>query len=127
MTKSLVFRPDYLQAREYGYLKVKLIVMSAPTILSFNGLKSALEKALGIMALHLPAPNSYVPEINLELLRDYATKKGKDSLVGKQCSSMRDMGDVSVSCQWQAQRNSHTYSVPPRGLFSRLARSFSRF
>ena len=53
--------------------------------LSFSGLKSALEKALGIMALQLPAPNSYVPEINLELLRDYATKKGKDGWL-KECS-----------------------------------------
>jgi TldD protein len=64
--------------------------------ISFNGLKSALEKALGIMALHLPTPNSYVPEINLELLRDYATKKGKDRWLSE-CSSMRDMGGVLLA------------------------------
>jgi len=61
--------------------------------LSFSGLKSALEKGLSILGLQLPAPNSYVPEINLELLRDYATKKGKDAWLGE-CSSMREMGEV---------------------------------
>ncbi len=64
--------------------------------LSFTGLRAALEKALGIMALHLPAPNSYVPEINLELLRDYATRKGKDSWL-IECSSMLEMGDVLLA------------------------------
>jgi TldD protein len=71
--------------------------------LSFTGLKAALEKALGIMGLHLPAPNSYVPEINLELLRDYATKKGKDSWLEK-CSSMREMGDVLLTANGKLQQ-----------------------
>jgi TldD protein len=61
--------------------------------LSFNGLKTALEKALAIMGLHLPAPNSFVPETNLELLRDYAAARGKESWL-KACSSMQEMGDV---------------------------------
>ncbi len=64
--------------------------------LSFNGLKAALEKGLSIMGLQLPAPNSYVPEINLELLRDYAAKKGKESWLAD-CSSMREMGDVLLA------------------------------
>ncbi|GAP96351.1 TldD/PmbA family protein [Leptolyngbya sp. NIES-2104] len=64
--------------------------------LSFNGLKAALEKGLSIMGLHLPAPNSFIPEIHLELLRDYATKKGKEAWLG-QSSSMREMGDVLLA------------------------------
>lgn len=61
--------------------------------LSFSGLKAALEKGLLILGLQLPAPNAYIPEINLELLRDYATKKGKDAWLSE-CSSMREMGEV---------------------------------
>jgi len=61
--------------------------------LSFNGLKTALEKGLSILGLELPNPNSYVPEINLELLRDYATAKGKEAWL-PECSSMREMGEV---------------------------------
>lgn len=61
--------------------------------LTFSGLKSALEKGLSILGLQLPAPNSYVPEINLELIRDYASKKGKDSWLAE-CSSMRQMSEV---------------------------------
>ncbi len=61
--------------------------------LSFTGLKLALEKALAILGLQLPAPNAYVPEINLELLRDYATTRSKDDWLAD-CSSMREMGEV---------------------------------
>ncbi|NEO31335.1 MAG: TldD/PmbA family protein [Symploca sp. SIO3C6] len=61
--------------------------------LSFAGLKAALEKGLSIMGLQLPNPNAYVPEINLELLRDYATAKGKDIWLSK-CTSMQEMGEV---------------------------------
>ncbi|MFB2834273.1 TldD/PmbA family protein [Floridanema evergladense] len=60
--------------------------------LSFSGLKLALEKALSIQGLILPAPNSYIPEINLELLRDYATKNNKDTW-NSQFSSMQEMGE----------------------------------
>ncbi len=64
--------------------------------LSFNGLKQALEKALGIMGLHLPGPNAFIPEINLEPLRDYGVKGTKDGWLA-QCSSMQDMGDILVA------------------------------
>lgn len=61
--------------------------------LSFNGLKAALEKALAIMGLHLPAANAYVPDINLELLRDYASTRGKEAWLAK-LSSMQEIGEV---------------------------------
>jgi TldD protein len=61
--------------------------------ITFTGLKAALEKALSIMGLQLPAPNAFIPEINLELLRDYASKRGKDAWLPL-CSSIRDMGEV---------------------------------
>jgi len=61
--------------------------------LSFNGLKNALEKALSILGLNLPSPFSYIPEINLEMFRDYATAKGKDDWL-KNCSSMQEMSEV---------------------------------
>ena len=60
--------------------------------LSFNGLKKALEKALSILGLNLPSPLSYIPEINLEMFRDYATAKGKDDWL-KNCSSMQEMSE----------------------------------
>ena len=71
--------------------------------ISFMGLKAALEKALGSLSLHLPAPNSFVPQINLELLRDYATKKGKDSWLTA-CSSMREMGEVLLAANGKLQQ-----------------------
>ncbi len=61
--------------------------------LSFSGLKAALEKGLAILGLELPILSAFIPEINLELLRDYGTKKGKDAWLS-QCSSMREMGEV---------------------------------
>lgn len=64
--------------------------------LSFAGLKAALEKGLSIMGLQLPTPNAYVPEINLELLRDYAAAKGKEIWLSK-CSSMQEMGEVLLN------------------------------
>jgi TldD protein len=60
--------------------------------LSFSGLKAALEKGLSIMGLQLPAATSFIPEINLELLRDYATKRGKDRWLPL-CSSIQDMSE----------------------------------
>ncbi|WP_199300323.1 TldD/PmbA family protein [Trichocoleus sp. FACHB-262] len=70
--------------------------------LTFAGLKAALEKGLSILGLHLPAPSAFVPEINLELLRDYATKKGKEAWLGG-CSSMREMGDILLAANAQLQ------------------------
>ncbi|MBD2464298.1 TldD/PmbA family protein [Oscillatoria sp. FACHB-1407] len=64
--------------------------------LSFSGLKAALEKGLSILGLHLPGPNAFVPEINLELLRDYASVRGKESWLSD-CSSMREMGEILLS------------------------------
>lgn len=64
--------------------------------LSFTGLKAALEKALSILGLHLPGPNGFIPEINLELLRDYADVRGKEDWLSES-SSMQEMGDVLLS------------------------------
>ena len=70
--------------------------------LSFAGLKAALEKGLSILGLQLPSPNAYIPPINLELLRDYATKKGKDTWFAE-CSSIREMGEVLLDANNQLQ------------------------
>lgn len=64
--------------------------------LSFTGLKAALEKGLSILGLTLPAPNSHVPEIYLEMLRDYATAKGKEGWLAE-CSPMQEMGDILLA------------------------------
>ncbi|MBF2077003.1 MAG: TldD/PmbA family protein [Synechococcales cyanobacterium T60_A2020_003] len=64
--------------------------------LTFSGLKAALEKALSILGLHLPGPNAFVPEINLELLRDYGTARDKEMWLTN-CSSMQEMSDVLLS------------------------------
>ena len=61
--------------------------------LSFTGLKNALEKALSILGLNLPSPLSHIPEINLEMFRDYATVKGKEDWL-KNCSSMQEMSEI---------------------------------
>ncbi|MEA5529439.1 TldD/PmbA family protein [Dolichospermum sp. UHCC 0684] len=61
--------------------------------LTFAGLKAALEKALSILGLQLPGPSAFIPEINLELLRDYASKRGKDGWLPL-CSSISEMGEV---------------------------------
>jgi TldD protein len=78
--------------------------------LSFSGLKAALEKGLSILGLQLPAPNAFIPEINLELLRDYATKRGKDGWLPL-CTSMREMGEVLLDSTVQLQQKaSHVQS-----------------
>ncbi|BAZ88765.1 TldD/PmbA family protein [Cylindrospermopsis curvispora] len=61
--------------------------------LTFAGLKSALEKALSILGLQLPAANAFIPEIYLELFRDYASKRGKDSWLPL-CTTIREMGEI---------------------------------
>ncbi len=77
---------------------------------SFNGLKTALEKGLSILGLTLPSPQSYIPEINLELLRDYATARGKDQWFD-QCSPIREMGEVLLDANARVQRKaSHLQS-----------------
>ncbi|MDY6784587.1 MAG: TldD/PmbA family protein [Cyanobacteriota bacterium] len=78
--------------------------------LSFAGLKFALEKALGIVGLTIPAPNSHVPEIYLELLRDYATARSKDAWLG-QMSSMQEMNDILLAATDKLnQKASHAQS-----------------
>lgn len=78
--------------------------------LSFNGLKAALEKALGIMGLTLPGPNAFIPEINLEILRDYASQRSKESWLSN-TSSMQEMGDVLLSANGTlAKAASHVQS-----------------
>lgn len=61
--------------------------------LTFSGLKAALEKGLSILGLQLPVPGAYIPEINLEPLRDYAVLRGKEAWLSES-SSMREMGEV---------------------------------
>ncbi|MBS0018481.1 MAG: TldD/PmbA family protein [Arthrospira sp. SH-MAG29] len=68
--------------------------------LSFSGLRTALEKALSIMGLQLPGSVGFVPSVNLELLRDYATSKGKEGWLAE-CSSMQEMGDILLAANAQ--------------------------
>jgi len=78
--------------------------------LSFTGLKTALEKALSIMGLQLPAPNAYIPEINMEIFRDYATAKGKQAWL-PESSSMKEMGEVLLDANSALNRKaSHVQS-----------------
>lgn len=64
--------------------------------LTFNGLKQALEKALSILGLNLPQGSAFIPEINLEMFRDYATAKNKDTWLND-CSNMQEMGDILLT------------------------------
>ncbi len=85
--------------------------------LSFSGLKAALEKGLSIMGLQLPHPSAYVPEINLELLRDYAAIKHKDAWLSE-CSSMQEMGDVLLRANHQLQQQA-THAQSRRAVYFR--------
>lgn len=78
--------------------------------LSFAGLKTALEKGLSILGLNLPSPQSYIPDINLELLRDYAAVKAKDDWLGH-CSSMQEMSEILLQAnQVLNQKATHIQS-----------------
>lgn len=78
--------------------------------LSFQGLKNALEKGLSILGLNLPSPNAYIPEINLEMFRDYATAKNKDIWLNN-CSSLGEMGDILLTANVHLnQKASHVQS-----------------
>ena len=78
--------------------------------LSFKGLKNALEKALSILGLNLPSPLSHIPEINLEMFRDYATAKGKEDWL-KNCSSMQEMSEVLLKANdYLNQKANHAQS-----------------
>ena len=75
--------------------------------LTFNGLRAAMEKALSIMGLGLPGPAASIPETNLELLRDYAIARDKDTWLAA-CSSMQEMGDVLLAANASlARQGSH--------------------
>lgn len=63
--------------------------------LSFQGLRAALEKALGLMGLLLPSPQAYVPEIYLELLRDYG--QGEKEGWRSQCSPIAEVAEVLLA------------------------------
>ncbi len=79
--------------------------------LSFLGLKRSLEKALSIMGLTLPGPQSFVPEINLELLRDYATVRNKNNWL-EGCSSMQEMKEVLLAANAHLKQNAqHVQSL----------------
>ena len=78
--------------------------------LSFTGLKAALEKGLSILGLHLPAANSYVPEVNLEILRDYATMHGKEAWLPASIS-IQEMGDILLAANGELEKKaSHIQS-----------------
>jgi TldD protein len=78
--------------------------------LSFSGLKLVLEKGLSILGLHLPGINAYVPEINLEPLRDYALLKGKEAWLGE-CSPMSEMSHILLQANAKLnQKASHVKS-----------------
>lgn len=78
--------------------------------LSFTGLKAALEKGLSIMGLQLPTPNAYIPAINMEMFRDYATAKGKETWLSE-CSSMKEMGELLLDANSALNRKaSHVQS-----------------
>ncbi len=71
--------------------------------LSFLGLKAALEKGLSILGLNLPSGNAYIPEINLEIFRDYTKSKEKENWLAE-CSSMAEMGEILLSANCQLQK-----------------------
>jgi TldD protein len=85
--------------------------------LSFSGLKKALEKGLSIMGLQLPSGNSFIPEIYLELFRDYATKRGKDGWLPL-CSSIREMGELLLDGTGQL-KNKATHVQSRRATYFR--------
>ncbi|NEO86521.1 MAG: TldD/PmbA family protein [Spirulina sp. SIO3F2] len=78
--------------------------------LSFDGLKKALEKALSSLGLDLPGPNAYLPEVYLEMFRDYGAAKSKEMWL-PDCSSIQEIGDVLLATTDQLQRKaSHVQS-----------------
>jgi TldD protein len=78
--------------------------------LTFTGLKAALEKALGIMGLSLPGKNAFVPEINLEMMRDYGKQRTKQNWLGE-TSTMPEMSEVLLAANGAlAKKASHVQS-----------------
>lgn len=78
--------------------------------LTFSGLKQALEKALSILGFNLPQGSAFIPDINLEMFRDYATAKNKDTWLNN-CSNMEEMGDILLSANHKLnQKANHVQS-----------------
>ncbi len=78
--------------------------------LSFNGLRLALEKALGIIGLSLPGASAFIPEINLEMFRDYGKARGKEGWLAAS-TSMEQMGEVLLAANSAlAKKASHVQS-----------------
>jgi TldD protein len=81
---------------------------------SFAGLKAALEKAISILGLSLPAPTAFIPTVNLELLKDYtiigSDRPSKEDWLVK-CSSMQEMGEILLQANAAlAKQASHVQS-----------------
>ncbi|BAQ65184.1 TldD/PmbA family protein [Geminocystis sp. NIES-3709] len=74
--------------------------------LTFSGLKQALEKALSILGFNLPQGSAFIPEINLEMFRDYATAKSKDTWLSH-CSNMQEMGDILLSANHKLNKTAN--------------------
>ncbi len=70
---------------------------------SFTGLKAALEKGLSILGLSLPGPAALVSPVNLELLRDYASVRGKDNWL-LACPSMQEMGELLIEANSRLEK-----------------------
>lgn len=78
--------------------------------LSFSGLKAALEKGLSILGLRLPGPGAFIPEINLEPLRDYGALRDKETWLSE-ATSIREMGEVLLAANAQMEKQaSHIQS-----------------
>jgi TldD protein len=73
---------------------------------SFEGLKTALEKGLSILSLNLSGPNAYISDINLEIFRDYGAAKNKDTWLS-QTSSMQEMGEILLAANHHLNQKAH--------------------
>lgn len=85
--------PDLSTGAGVRVFKGKVDAYVSTNNVSYSGLKDALDKALAILGLKLPGPGGFVPEVNLELLRDYAAAKGKTAWLG-QATSMQEMSEI---------------------------------
>ncbi len=66
------------------------------TDLTFKGLGDALKRGLSILGLQLPSAHFFVPELNLEPLRDYGTLKNKNKWLAE-CPNTKQMTDYLMS------------------------------
>lgn len=61
--------------------------------LSYAGLRWALETSLAALDLSIPAGHFFIPEINLEPLRDYGSLRGKNAWI-RECPTTRETNDT---------------------------------